>query len=218
MKELRYTFLTDGVSDQALMPILTWTLRQQGVRVAIQAEWADLRRLPPAKRSLTDKIALSINYYPCDLLFVHRDAEREAREVRVTEIGQAVSKLAQPNFMPIICVVPVRMQEAWLLVDEPAIRLAAGNPNGQEPITLPAVATLENQPDPKAVLHTVLRQASGLSGRRLKKFSASKAARHVAEFIDDFSPLRRLPAFTAFETEVKTVLELKRWHLHSPPE
>ena len=46
MDALRYTLLSDGSSDQALMPILTWLLREQGVYGAIQPEWADLRRLP----------------------------------------------------------------------------------------------------------------------------------------------------------------------------
>lgn len=214
MNELRYTFLTDGVSDQALIPILTWTLRQQGVRIAIQSEWADLRRLPAAKRTLVDKIALSIDYYPGDLLFIHRDAEREPRQVRVMEIREAIANLVDSVSVPIVCVVPVCMQEAWLFFDETAIRYAAGNPNGKEPIDLPPVANLESLADPKNILYDLLRQASGLSGRRLKKFSASREARRIAEFIDDFSPLRRLPAFNAFETEVKTVLEAQKWPLY----
>lgn len=71
--------------------------------------------------------------------------------------------------------------------------------------------------NPKDVLYDLLRTASSLSGRRLKKFSASKEARRVAEFIDDFTPLRRLPAFNAFEAEVKAVINAQGWHLHSPP-
>lgn len=35
MKELRYTLLSDGPSDQALIPILTWVLVQHGVQCAI---------------------------------------------------------------------------------------------------------------------------------------------------------------------------------------
>ena len=48
MDALRYTLLSDGSSDQALVPILTWLLRAQGIHGAIQPEWADLRRLPSA--------------------------------------------------------------------------------------------------------------------------------------------------------------------------
>lgn len=35
MNELRYTLLSDGPSDRALLPILTWLLRQNGVTGAI---------------------------------------------------------------------------------------------------------------------------------------------------------------------------------------
>ncbi len=33
MSELRYTLLADGSSDRALLPMLTWALRQQGVHM-----------------------------------------------------------------------------------------------------------------------------------------------------------------------------------------
>ena len=79
MSELRYTLLTDGSSDAALLPILTWLLTTNGVAWAIQAEWADLRRVRRS-RKLADRIILSLALYPCDLLFVHRDAEKEPRE------------------------------------------------------------------------------------------------------------------------------------------
>lgn len=36
MTELRYTVVTDGSSDVALIPILTWLLRANGVAYAIQ--------------------------------------------------------------------------------------------------------------------------------------------------------------------------------------
>ncbi|MEH2437636.1 MAG: hypothetical protein V7K25_25980 [Nostoc sp.] len=42
MKELCYTLLSDGSSDKALMPILTWLLREHQVECAIQSNWADL--------------------------------------------------------------------------------------------------------------------------------------------------------------------------------
>ncbi len=48
MKELCYTLLTDGSSDIVLIPILTWTLIENGVKCAIhiQSEWADVRKFP----------------------------------------------------------------------------------------------------------------------------------------------------------------------------
>lgn len=219
MKELRYTLLSDGSSDQALIPILTWALRQQGLRIPIQDQWANLSRIPKLDRrlQLSERIELSLELYPCDLLFVHRDAEKETYGTRLTEISRALESTSTVDPEVVIAVIPVRMQEAWLLFDEMAIRLAAGNPNGQEPLEFQPLVNFEGLPDPKDVLHDLLRKASGLSGRRLKKFSASKAARRVAEFIDDFTPLRQLSAFNAFESEVKAVIEAQGWHLYSPP-
>src|SRR5205085_11780027 len=135
MSDLRYTLLTDGSSDRALIPLLTWLLQANGVSQAIQSEWADFRHLRFKPHRLAARITLSLSLYPCDLLFVHHDAETEPRATRVVEIRQAIDDAAIAQ--PAICVIPVRMQEAWLLLDATAIRRAAGNPNGQEDLILP---------------------------------------------------------------------------------
>jgi len=87
------------------------------------------------------------------------------------------------------------MTEAWLLIDESAIREASGNPNGRTPLALPRTRDLEKLPDPKELLYELLRQASELSGRRLAKFKPDECVHRLAELIDDFSPLCGLPAF-----------------------
>ena len=136
MKELRYTLVSDGSSDRALLPILSWLLDAHGVHYPIQADWADLRRLPDPPKNLASRIEKSLELYPCDLLFVHRDAENctlARRKAEISEILTAMS-LARP---PAVCVVPVRMLEAWLLFDEAALRRASGNPNGRTPPATP---------------------------------------------------------------------------------
>ena len=210
MDELRYTLLADGPSDQALIPILTWLLRAHGVTLPIQPEWADLRRLSsPPGRKLRDRILTSIELYPCDLLFVHRDAERMSHNRRVAEIQGEIAKI--PIATPAICVVPVRMTEAWLLFDEAALRRAAGNPNGTNPLRLPNMTRVEQIPDPKEVLYNILREASGLQGRRQRKLRVAQNAQRITEFIDDFSPLRALPAFRALETDLERLLRQQGW-------
>ncbi|MEH2183740.1 hypothetical protein [Nostoc sp.] len=215
MKELCYTFVSDGSSDKALMPILNWLLRVNQVECAIQSNWADLRRLPKPPKKLLPRIIKSVELYPCDLLFIHRDAEKEPRENRVAEIRQAVEEVKQSLVVPPhVCVIPVRMQEAWLLFDEAALRKAAGNPRGREPLELPNIYKLEQLPDPKDILHELLCKASGLRGRRLKQFSSDKlngCVHRLAEIINDFSALRALSAFQILETEIKEVIEIQGW-------
>jgi hypothetical protein len=208
--ELRYTLVTDGPTDRALMPILTWLLREGGVQYAIQPEWADLWRLRVREKlSPVERMRWAVDLYPCDLLFVHRDAEREPRQKRYTEIVGAVSELQRET--PAVCVVPVRMQEAWLLFDTEAIRWAAGNNTGRQTLILPPLKNLEDIPDPKKVLYDLLREASGLSGRRLERFDVSERAARVTKFIDDFSSLRALPAFVALEGDVSRLIQEQGW-------
>lgn len=202
MNELSYTLTGDGPSDEALLPILSWLLAKHLPQTAIQPQWADLQRLPQRPRGLRQRVTAALELYPADLLFIHRDAEREPPQNRVDEIRKKMDSITKP--IPYIPVVPVRMTEALLLFDEDAIRRAAGNPNGCVPLDLPSLREVEELPDPKETLRALLRKASGLSGRRLPDFHAP--ARRVAELIDDFSPLRAVPAFQRVEEAVEAFL------------
>lgn len=210
MRRLSCTLVADGASDRALIPIITWLMRRFCGSRPIQAEYADLRRLPNPPKRLVDRIHRSVEYFPCDLLFVHRDAEDATLERRRSEITAALSDgLGVPT--PAVCVVPVRMTEAWLLIDEAALRHASGNPNGTHPLSLPDVQRLERLPDPKGFLHDLMRRASGLRGRRLASFNRRLHGFRVADCIDDFSPLFRLAAFQVLVEEMKAVVVANGW-------
>jgi len=207
MDELSYTLLSDGSSDKALQPIIEWVLQENGVTGAIQGEWADLRRLPQPPANLWERIVWAVRLYPCDILFVHRDAEKQPPDCRLGEISDAANRAAdEVDLPPYVCVIPVRMHEAWLLVDANAIRRAAGNPSGSMPLNLPSIASIEDLPDPKKILHDLLKQASGLSKRRLRSFHYRECALNIGRFIKDKSILRRLPAFCSFEEDLRQVL------------
>jgi hypothetical protein len=209
MKTIRFTLLSDGSSDRMLMPILDWLLCQHCPEYAVESDWADLGRLPNPPKTLPDKIRTTLDLYPCDLLFIHRDAEKESFEKRHAEITRALDGLETP---PAICVIPVRMQEAWLLFDEPAIRRAAGNPYGRNNLNLPDTRSVETIPDPKELLFSIIRKSSGLHGTRLKKLNPHKRAFLVSQSIDDFSPLRSINAFQALENQLKTALVAYGWN------
>jgi len=206
--ELQYTLLSDGPTDKALMPILTWLLHEHLPHCAVQPNWADLRRVPRLPRTLHERVQAATNLYPCNLLFVHRDAEGASPPDRKAEVHDAVSLARDTGVIPpAIAVVPVRMTEAWLLFDVPAIRAAAGNPNGSVNLDLPRSADLESIPNPKTVLRGLILEATELGTHRRGRFDVSNAIQRIPRYIDDFSPLRVLSAFAALEERIVEVLK-----------
>ncbi len=153
---------------------------------------------------------MAIDLYPSELLFIHRDAERRSFADRKAEIVTALSSLGREpsNEVRAVCVVPVKMAEAWLLFDELAIRRAAGNPLGSELLRLPRLKDLEKLEDPKGELYGLLREASGLPSRRRRRFAVQTGARRVGEMIEDFSPLLTLSAFRELDRDVQGVLNM----------
>lgn len=216
MNELLYTLAPDGPTDRALLPILTWLLEQSGVKCAIQSKIIEPLPIPkqpdaPRLSPLAWRIKYSLEYFPCDLLFVHRDAEKESPDKRNTEIEEACRELTEIQTLPVICVVPVRMTEAWLLIEKQAIRYAAGNKNGRNSLAMPTLRSLENLSDPKETLYQLIQEACGLSGRRRRQIPVSLWASRVVDYIEDFSPLRQLTAFRTLEEAVNNLVRTQAW-------
>lgn len=185
------------------MPILDWLFHQHCPESSVDSVWADLGRLPRPPKTLPEKITTTLDLYPCDILFIHRDAEKGSFDVRFRQITEAVRGL---NCPPVICVIPVKMQEAWLLFDKEAIRRAAGNPNGLTALNLPRLNKVESLPDPKERLFELILKSSDLKGTRLKKLNLHKCAFLVSQSIADFSPLRSVRAFCAMEETMLATL------------
>jgi hypothetical protein len=207
MNQLSYTLVSDGSSDRLLRPILDWALRENSA-ASFEGHWADLRQHRDPPKELAARVTAALRLRPCNLLFIHRDSERVVREDRVLEIQEAVRL---PPELPAVCVVPVRMTEAWLLLDESAVRIAAGNPAGKESLDMPSVESLERLADPKTTLYQLLRRASARKGRRLDSLRPQVRVHRLAELLKDFSPLRSLSAFRAFEADLREVLSAHGW-------
>lgn len=206
---IRATLVTEGTSDRALLPILRWLLEQL-TDSPPEVTWADLRGLSPRPGSLADKLRFAVALYPCDLLFIHRDRDRATREARREEMVQALAAAHKETEDPAITwvpVIPMQMQEAWLLHDERALRRAAGRPSGREPLGLPRLRGVEDLADPKAVLHAALRRASGTKGRRARNFKPARAVHQLAGLIEDWASLRQLDAFRCLEEDTRRALQ-----------
>ncbi len=197
---MTYTLLADGTSDKILLPILTWSLQQQDVTPIVE-QWADLSRIP-TPRNAEERLITVLDLFPCDVLFVHRDAEAQPAGIRRRQITQAMSGINVRH----IPVVPVRMTEAWLLFNELAIRTAAGNPNCTADLSLPDLRRLEDVADPKSLLHSTLATASGLNARRRRRLPVHQQVHRIPAYIDDYSCLNVLPAFQTLQDDIRSLV------------
>ncbi len=203
---LKYTLLSDGSSDACLQHPINWLLGVHGWH-RVRGERADLSLVPSKPKKLKERIEATIQLYPGDLLFIHRDAERAPPEERVQEIERALNAVINPPRY--VCIVPVRMTEAWLLHEEQAIRKAAGRPTGAVDLELPPLEQIEKIPNPKDVLDAALIKAAAAQGRKLSKLHRDlpRIRHRVAELISDFGPLKQLQAFRAFDRLLADALQ-----------
>ena len=205
MKRVTATLVTDGSSDRLLAPLIE-LLFNAHTELAYQVNCAE--GLPPLSRGLHARIGAALELFPCDFLFVHRDAEGIEAAVRQQEIETSWSNSQKTAVL--ICIVPVRMTEAWLVANEGPIRSAVGNPNGAASLGLPAIKDIESLTDPKAVLFAALKAASGLSASRKRRFKPHQFRHRVSELTDDLMPLRKLSSFRHLEAQVERHLANSR--------
>jgi hypothetical protein len=108
-----------------------------------------------------------------------------------------------------VSVIPVRMTEAWLLLEEAEIREVAGAPNSKIPLNLPKPKQVESIADPKSLLRQTLALASGLSWRRLQQFN-DRFSQHRAQLLERINPdgpIRDVRSWCDFNADLTTGLE-----------
>ena len=157
---------------------------------------------------------LSLVGQSVDLIVVHRDADNAGPAARRREIEGALQAVAgEPALVPVI---PVRMTEAWLMLDETAIRRVAGNPRGKAPLDLPKAHEVEGNPDPKARLRQCIMKASEATGRRRdavhRRFSQHR--RQLLEVLDRTGAVSTLPSWCALVADIASTVE--NWKAPQP--
>jgi len=209
MNEIRVTLIGDGSSDKILTIITKWLLDNLFPQLPTSIDFADFRQLPnpPHKSEIQKQIESAEKYYPFDLLIYHRDAESTDIKMVENRKIEVLGQIAEKQKSIVVCVVPVKMMETWLLINKEAIKKAAGNRNFKEEIDLPSINRIEKEPYPKDKLIEILKTVSGLTGRRLVKFNVFQAIHYVAENITDYSALRNLAAFNIFEKDLKVAIK-----------
>ena len=193
---MRFLFICEGSSDAPLADHIQRLLIQDGQPDPNGEAWHHGRRV-------ADKIRQGLNAADSlDLLFVHRDADNAGAEARYREIEAAVRDVVQDG-MSWIGVVPVRMTEAWLLLDEAAIRNVVGKPGGRAPLDLPAPRHAERVADPRERLKDALLTASGNRGRRRRRFDREfpRLRRRLLQDLPIGGELERLESWTRFRDD-----------------
>jgi hypothetical protein len=204
---IRILFLCEGTSDEGIALHIDRLAGERGLEVLTTTP--DLGRLGHrVGKSIDDKLrAIAKLDGEYDLVVVHRDADNAGPEARYREIERGVraASLAAPH----AAVVPVRMTEAWLVLDEGPIRRVAGNPHGRAPLGLPAHNEAERKADPKTILRDALATASGATGRRLSIFNSRfpHHRRQLLEDLDPAGPVARLQSWRRFVESVAAGLE-----------
>lgn len=209
MDRLTYTLISDGSSDTTLMHIINWCLRDLYPNLPIDSQYADFNPLQkkPSQGDIQKRIELASKLYPFDLCIYHRDAEKNERNILDIRTAEVLDKLDDKTRKKVVCIIPIKMMESWLLTDEKAIKFAANNPNGHVQLNLPDIKRIECLTNPKDLLHGLLTTATENNKRRLKSFNVDRAVHLVAEHTDNFEKLRQLSAFKKFEHELKKAVD-----------
>ncbi|MFW6719325.1 hypothetical protein ACHZ98_03950 [Streptomyces sp. MAR4 CNY-716] len=203
---VRVLYICEGSSDTGLRLHIEALVGDMGKEAHVTVP--DLNRLPHKPgHSVEDKLRaaqqLSDGGHTYDLVVVHRDSDSRTPERRCREIAEAVAAVS-PG-LPHVPVIPVRMLEAWLLLDPAAIRLVAGNPNGKKPLKLPKSTGAESVADPKGMLKQAIATASEERGRGLqrlqKRFPANRA--RLLQMLNRDGPVKQLTSWQSFTDKLR---------------
>ena len=210
---MELALISEGTSDKVLIEPLRWLCNDIYSGQVYEFEPIVFSGLP-RKPSLSEKIQIVLNQNRHQMVLIHRDQDNSRRSNRLREIEEA-EKIARANVSApgesvCVAVIPVRMTETWLLIDEAALKKAAGFPANKSALDLPKPNRLEGIANPKEKLYELIKDASGLSGRRLKKVRPAQTMHSLAATIKDYSPLDHLSAFQVLRTDIeKAFSELK---------
>lgn len=196
----RGVFLGEGSSDAGIAVHIERIAIECRIDIQLTAPDADL--LPAADKTIAGKLrALMRMGGEYHIVFIHRDADGAGREARISEIRSAISEVIPDTAH--VSVVPVRMTEAWLVLDERLIREVAGNPNGRVRLNMPTIREAERIADPKALLKELIANASETAGRRRKLLQAAFPynRRRLLEELDPDGPVRQLDSWRRFVDE-----------------
>jgi hypothetical protein len=200
-------FVGEGSSDDGLVSHLESLCIQAGATEATGTA-PDLRRLRgPVGRTVAAKLRTAIALEPeANLIFVHRDADARTGAARYAEIIDAA--VACNCAERLVCVVPIQETEAWLLLEESAIRRVVGNPRGTIQLILPRPNAVERLAQPKERLQQLLSRASQATGRRLERVRGDfpQHRKALLQELPTTGPIEQVPSWQRLRDDVRAFL------------
>lgn len=171
MISIRFVLIREGSSDNGLIPHLENLCVEVGADEVMSAAF-DHQRIGTGSGSTVEaKLRAVLHHEPnANLIFIHRDADRRDSTPRHNEVASAIDAVSPEN--ECVCVVPVQETEAWILLDDAAIRRVAGRLSGKVPLSLPKPSQVEFTANPKERLQQALLLAADLTGRKRDRFRA----------------------------------------------
>ena len=196
---INFAFLREGTSDDGLMPHLRELLVRAGLEEVVGTARDYKGAVVDCLRQVLDEEA------PVDVIFVHRDSDSRSDRAPRNEIAGAVQTLGDGLTAEVVPVVPIQELEAWILLDEAAIRTVVGKPSKRNPLAVPRPNRIEHTASPKEVLQRALLDASNTTGRRHKEERRRfpDRRRTLLERIDIDGPIRELSAWQSLERDIE---------------
>ncbi len=204
---VHFILVGEGPSEEGLVPHIERLCIECGANEVIGVA-PDFAMIPGHRgHSVAEKLRTVVEYErSANLIVIHRDADNRDSEPRHREIRAAVEEVELSCEW--VAVVPVQETEAWLLVDQDAIRAVAGRPSGRVALGLPSAGRVEEQHDAKQALKRALVAASELTGRRADRFRShfSMKRRQLLQQLVPGGALENVPSWRRFRDELATAL------------
>lgn len=211
MVRIYFVLIGEGSSDVGLIAHLERLCIDVGAD-EVSGTSPDFQRLDERMgTSVEAKIKATLQLEPnANLIFIHRDSDSRNPERRYAEIHLAVEGCEYDGNY--VAIVPVQETEAWLLLDELAIRQIAQRPNGQSRLNLPRPGRVESIASPKEVLHETLSIACEHSGRRLARFKRDFPThrRLLLERLSIGGPLEHVHSWVRLREDIRAVIHALR--------
>ena len=203
--KVSFALVCEGSSDSSLIPHIQELFVRYGA-TEVSGEYADLTCFPRVGSSVKNKVDAVVTLMPhINVIIVHRDGDGVGAVGRELEIIEQTAHVKGKKIIPII---PIRMLEAWLILDEQAIRDVVGNSGSKVRLDLPTPISVEGVRDPKVKLYQTLEVASELTGARLKKFKKRLPAmrRRLAESLSPLGLVSQTESHARFCSYLKSYL------------